>query len=577
VGHFELHPWLLSMLVAVGKSSGGYGVKGHMLDSPTMIRTARLAAALGAFALVLLLLEVFAPSWLDRARRLLSSTRLLVVVSLSLLAIFAGLLLVITTFPGYLDQAEPNITLVAWLVRRGAPLYHSFDSADRYSLLYGPGAYLPYTAALWLGGAATLSVRCVVLLSNLVMLYFLWRTARSLFDAPRALVMLWLVLLFILVPRPNNYLFQVRADILLMTAIAVALFGATRRSGIAAPVALALSTAFIIDTKATAVIYALPLFALLVQRRGLRLTLGIGLATLAVAGLPFLLPNVSLSQYAQWLRRATGHPSTMADLNSTLRTLPILFAPLFLILGPTPWREPKLIAWLRQNLLVLLALVPCLALAVLASSRIGAGSHHLLPFVPLLGYLYAELGQASGWYFLKTWPRLSFYVTSCLTVVVLTRVVGGLMEVSPTWRSWHEAIAIRSELRSVLVRFGPGKVGMGSGDTTSQLTYFRPELVFAGQKFVLDDVALSDMMMDGMPIPAATVAALANCTTPVWLIPRGQQPFMVPSLFAGYDPSLVGPEPMFSPAFREAFSSRYQKAESTTNFDVWICASKLNN
>src|SRR6185369_13172576 len=103
--------------------------------------------------------------------------------------------------------------------------------------------------------------------------------------------------------------------------------------------------------------------------------------------------NVSISQYAQWLRRATGHPSAIGDLMSTLRTLPILLAPLLLILGPTPWKDPKLVAWLRQNLLVLLVLVPCVALAVMASTRIGAGSHHLLPFIPLLGYLYAELQQ----------------------------------------------------------------------------------------------------------------------------------------------------------------------------------------
>jgi len=68
---------------------------------------------------------------------------------LFLLTIFAGLLLANTAFPGYLDQAEPNIATVAWLVRQGEPLYHSFDSADRYSLLYGPGTYLPYAAALW--------------------------------------------------------------------------------------------------------------------------------------------------------------------------------------------------------------------------------------------------------------------------------------------------------------------------------------------------------------------------------------------------------------------------------------------
>jgi hypothetical protein len=385
------------------------------------------------------------------------------------------------------------------------------------------------------------------------------------------LLVLCVILLFILLPRPNHYLFQARADILILAATVIALFGATRPAGFGGPAALAFSTAFIIDTKATAVIYALPLFAMVLQRRGFRTAFLAGIATPAIAVLPFLLPTISVNQYAQWLRSATGHPSSMADLKSTLLTLPILLAPLLLVAGPTPWRDQGLTTWLRRNFLVVLAMLFCMALAVLASTRIGAGSHHLLPFIPLLAYMYMELRRASNGYVSRTWPRLSFYAAAGLAVVVVARVAGGLLEISAPWRFWHDAIEVRDELRSAIVRHGAGKVGMGYGDRPDQLTYFRPDLVFAGQKLVVDDVALSDMSMDGMGIPSATVAALDDCTTPVWLIPRGQQPFMEPSLFAGYYPDLVAPDPLFSAAFREAFSSRYRKADSTRHFDVWVC------
>lgn len=543
-----------------------------MLDSPTLFRAARLVAALGALAIVATLQMTLAPGLLGRARHLLSSARLQVTAALLLLAVFAGLLITNTAFPGYLDQAEPNIASVAWLVRNGAPLYHTFDSASRYSLLYGPGAYLPYSAGLWAGGGSALSVKCVVLLANVVMLYFLWRIARSFVDTPRALVALCVILLFILLPRPNHYLFQARADILILAATVIALFGATRPAGFGGPAALALGTAFIIDTKATAVIYALPLFALVLQRRGFRTAFIAGVATPAVAFLPFLLPNVSLNQYAQWLRSATGHPSSMADLKSTLLTLPILLAPLLLVAGPAPWRDQGLMTWLRKNVLVVLAMLFCMTLAVLASTRIGAGSHHLLPFIPLLGFLYMELRQASNGYVSRAWPRLSFYAGAGLAIVVVARVAGGLVEICAPWRFWNDAIEVRNELRSAMARHGAGKVGMGYGDRPDLLTYFRPDLVFAGQRLVIDDVALSDMSMDGMGIPAATVTALDDCATPVWLIPRGQQPFMEPSLFAGYYPDLVAHDPLFSAAFREAFSSRYRKSDSTGHFDVWVCA-----
>ena len=542
-----------------------------MPASSSAFRIALLVAAVIAVSLAALLLRALAPASLERAVRRLESKPFWLGAAFTVLTGFLALQLLNTFYPGYLDHAEANIASVSWLVRNGAPLYHPFDSAARYSLLYGPTAYLPFVAALWLGGGATLSLKCVVLLANVLMIYFLWRTYRALFDAWRALFMVSVVLLFMHFPLPNHYLLQVRADVLILSALSVALFGATRSSGLAGPVALALGTAFIVDAKASAFIYVLPLFAIFLTRRGFRLSVVVGLATLAAAGLPFLAPNVSLIQYLSWLRSATGHPSASHDLISTLRTLPVLAAPLILIVGPRPWRDPGIVAWFRNNRLVLLVLLPCIAVAVLASRRIGAGSHHILPFIPVVAFLYAELYLASSRDFAKAKPWLVRYLYACLALVVVVRGVSGMREVAAPCFFWRDVLAAKDELRSVLSRYPTRRIAMGYGEAVERVTYLRPELVFASNGLLVDEVALSDMSMDGISIPAATVAAMNDCATGVWLIPKDQQPFALPSSFADLYPELVGRKPLFSDAFRSAFSQHYAKKKPTLHFDVWAC------
>jgi hypothetical protein len=542
-----------------------------MLESPSALRAASLGAALIVIALLAVVLRALAPRWLGPVARVMESSHWRVAAGALILGVLLALLLINIAYPGYLDHAEPSIASVSWLVLNGAPLYHSFDSAARYSLLYGPGTYLPYVAALWIGGGTTLSLKGLVLLANVVMVYFLWRSYRTILDAKGALVLVGLVVLFILVPRPNHYLFQTRSDILILCAVAVALFGATRRSGIAGPVALAIASAFVVDAKVSAAVYLVPLFAMFLKQRGWLPSVAVVLGAMCLAVLPFLIPNISATQYVSWLRRATGHPSATRDLLATLRTLPILAAPLVLIVGPTPWRDPRILEWVRENRLLLLALLPSLAAAVFASTRIGAGAHHLLPFIPLLGYLYAQLYQTCRSNFAARWPWVFGYLCAALGIVVCVRVAGGLLEVGAPWFRWQEAKNARSELQTILQRFPTRNVAMGYGETSNPMVYLRPELVFATNHLLVDEVALSDMSLDGMSIPASTVAALETCSTHVWLVPKGQTPFAVPNSFIEHYPELVGTPPLFSAEFREAFARHYTRRESTTNFDLWIC------
>jgi hypothetical protein len=539
--------------------------------APSTSRSLWLVGCLLVLSFVALLLRAVAPTTLHRLCHLAESKRSWVPASLVVLAAFAALLVANALYAGYLDHAEPNVGSVSWLLLKGAPLYHAIDYPARYSLLYGPTSYLSFALALWIGGGTALSLKGMVLVANVVMGYFSWRTYRRLFDAPTSLFVLAVVLLFSLVPRPNHYLFQVRADVLIMCGMAVGLFAASHPSRTVATLTLALAGACVVDGKASAFIYVIPLLAILLGKHGWRASFAAVACMLGLAALPFLLPNISAKSYLQWIHAARGHPSNFSDLASTLRTLPILIAPLVLMCGPTPWRDAAFMAYLRESRLRLLALGLCLGSAVVASSRIGAGSHHILPFVPVLGYEYALLYRSVGAPFARQRPWTFRYLWACLAVVVVFRVGGGLMEILSPWGRWNWAQAVRDDVHSILRSHSTREVAMGCGEAERAVTYFRPELVFASNHLPVDEQALADMDLDGIELPEATVSSLASCAVGVWLIPKGEIPFALDNAFAALYPQSVPRQPLFPVSFRETFARHYGKKESTAYFDLWAC------
>jgi hypothetical protein len=119
------------------------------------------------------------------------------------------------------------------------------------------------------------------------------------------------------------------------------------------------------------------------------------------------------------------------------------------------------------------------------------------------------------------------------------------------------------------------KIEMGYGEKsgeTNDLTYFRPVLVFAGNPLTLDAPALADMELGKLAVPQSTIAYLQSCQTQIWLIPKGEHPFTLPSLYDGADS--FPRRDIFGDALRTAFFARYQKREASAYFDLWSCAEK---
>ena len=192
----------------------------RLLASSNLLPLAVCATGIGYFAL-----RAVAPAALERVVRLAQARWVWLSVCALFLATYVVTLALSTAYPGYLQHVEPQIAAVAFVVMKGAPMYHSLASAQRYALLYGPLAYLTFTVALATLGASVYSLKFVVLLANVVLVAALWRCAQRVVGPARAVVVTTGVLSLLLL---NDYLFQVRGDVLLVLSVALGLLAVLR-------------------------------------------------------------------------------------------------------------------------------------------------------------------------------------------------------------------------------------------------------------------------------------------------------------------------------------------------------------
>lgn len=534
----------------------------------------------GVSALLFIAARLLWPSQIPNFIDFVESGKFWLPVCGILFAAYLALLALSTTYLGFCDHVEPNIVAVSSLAGRGAPLYHGLESAQRYALLYGPMSYLPFVWALRIFGPHVLSVKLVVLFLNAALLALLWHNYRKRVQVQQAILATVLVLPFLLAGEP--YLIQVRGDVVMLVAAALGLTGALSASRWRAGLLLAAGAGICVAAKITGGLYFVPLFAMLYRRHGIRTTAVTLLGAGAVTCLPFASAAVSIPNYFLWLREAGHHPLAGFEVVRNVKTLATFSAPVALLfwrLYERNWQT--FFNYLREEKLFLLSLAASIGLMSVTASKLGSGEHHYLPFYPLLGYLCCDLYSRA-----ETVPgglgrsalRATVSILLCFWLVarVGTRDTWGWTLTGPHVLDGREsATEVTNDLQEI-IRGHPGEViEMGYGDNLgkpSEVTYLRPLLVFAGNPLTVDEAALDDMELSKLAMPQSTIAYVRSCQTQIWLIPKGERPFLVPSYYDELGSPMI--RDIFGNAFREAFFAQYQKRESSAYFDLWSCDAK---
>ena len=351
-------------------------------------------------------------------------------------------------------------------------------------------------------------------------------------------------------------------------------------SGWRSTLLLALACGLSFDVKFTALFYFAPLFVLLIRRHGWRSAALAAAGVVVFAVLPFFVPGISGLRYLEWLHQTSRQPLSHGEFLRELKLLPVVCAPFVLLL----WQlancgQDYLASYLREKRFFLLVLGGCLAAVAVSSSKIGAGSHHFMPFYPTIAYacadVYSKIRNAAIAASVDPRPTIAPLLWCWLTIAVATQLG---IRLSPTVKtllqSRSEASAVVSDVEGVM-RSHPGKkieMGYGGWNAEYKLTYFRPALVFAGNPFTIDVVALGDMQLSGViAIPPSTLAYVQQCKTQIWLIPKGDEPFSMINVYSLMDPHLFPERPVFSDEFRRLFFQQYRKQPSSQYFDIWEC------
>lgn len=519
---------------------------------------------------------------LNLIKKLVNKPIKYIIIAISYLIIFNYIFLVCynAVNSNFFDHAEPTISSVSWLFQKGQPLYHGLESAERYSLLYGPMLYIINGFFLSLLGPSIFATKFAGTLGALINLVLIFWILKNFLDYQTSIVYLaYITLLFIL--GNSGYVtasFWGRSDPLIMMFVSLALLGVTSRINPLIVVLLcALSLGISLNLKIHAILYYLPIYVLLWRRHGIRYTVCSILISILIVIAPFVFyPQVSLNNYILWLREASQHGVSISALLQNLNYTIYLSAPIIIISAYLLIiARSKFQQCIHQNISYIYSLIISLVVCTILASKYGAGMNHLLPFIPLFSYLFILLFvnniNAIQKNFSQEESKKHFYNTIgsiILTLLILSVISSFINESSIIYTLGEPSTRVINDINKIVKSYPDTTIEMGYSDKGYKYTFFRPILVFAGNPYLIDVVSLMDMQKSGLTIPAQTLEELDLCRPKLWLIPKGAVPFEIGSY---YPPNVQ----LFDDNFKTIFRNKYEFRGQTEYFDLWFC--KLDN
>lgn len=462
-------------------------------------------------------------------------------------------------YPGYLEFNEGSVVAMAHLMLKGQPVYHSLESADRVSHVHGPMVFLWNAWPQLLFGNSVMAARGAAVLAAVLLpaVMLASQLRRGLLAAAVATAFgsaaILLHLNMSVVIRPDTPL-----TICVALAIWAAYWGETRRD-LLPTLVIGLLIGLIAGFKVNAVLYVVPVALYHASGAWIRRLAVMGAVSLAVTVAPFLTDTFSLDALMSMV-------SQMVGKESTWRGFVILwwkFA-LYLCIPIAIWAMAGRQAWRAMDGRTALYLGTQVAVTLLTlypATKIGASHNYLLPLVPAMVDLSLRaLDAASS----RMLPRRALVAAAALAVGLSWQPERRFFKSL----DWDEARTVQAELQTIMRDF-PGKtiqMGVGGVKQGDPLTFrfydYRSALVIAGNPYTLDVGTAMELTKLRVPEPPEMIARLKACHTDLWLVPSGEEPFLLWGFYY---------QPVFSMDFRQTFAANHHKVASYQIYDVWGC------
>ena len=485
---------------------------------------------------------------------------------------YIGVLIVYATHTNFFDHAEANIATVSWLFQTGKPIYHELQSAERYTIPYGPALYIINGFFLNLLKPSIFSAKIGGLLAGGLSLLLIFYILKNLIGSKiatlcSAYISLNFIAIYVYFAAAT---FWNRSDSFLLMFVALALLAVVRTNSLIAILLSALSLGISINLKIHGILYFLPIYILLYFRHGIYSTLVSILGSLILAIAPFIcLQQVSLKNYILWLGEFGKQGISFTLLKGNVVWSIYLFAPVVLIAiyFATNYKN-DFIDFVKEHRILLLSVLISLVAVAVIGSKAGAGMNHLIPFLPLSYYVFALILKQiltlnQDRVFRKTnkyyYCAYISFVLALLTVTALRGVLNEIHLLHLANKYNNEPI---QEIQEI-IKFHPGiTIGMGYGGDYD-LTYYRPLLVYRGNPYLIDAVSVMDAEYLGKKLPNETLKAIDSCQIKLWLIPKGGSPFQLYNYF--------NHRQVFNKEFTNIFLANYERREESNYYDLWFC------
>lgn len=479
---------------------------------------------------------------------------------------FLGLVCVYLLLGNFFDFVEPGIITVSALLAEGHPLYHGAASAAQYNLIYGPVLFLVNAAVLKLLGPSIFAGKLAGGLFSLASVALLFDGLRRRYGSRCALIGAGLLVFSYFAFWPYST-FIARADPLVLGFVALGLWGALLPRPWLAALVLGVAAGAAVNVKAHAGAYFLPAAALLLQEHGLRWVVAAVVASLVVLVAPFaLFSDVSIAAYVHTMLNAAQPGlswSTFADRVEQVLIFQALPTLMVLLVVERPLER------IRRDWFFLSALGVALVIVVAVASRVGSGKIHLVPLsISLVFWLAVVIRDQFAWHQMwgrrgwltrvRTWVALILFIDLVATIIpVNIRMVKLIYD-------GYQVDGAAEDLHEIMLRYPNQSISMGYGTTAhNEVTWYRPLLVFAGNPYLIDEGSMGDLQLAGHDLPPATYRAFEACKVDIWLVPKGDPPFVLSN-------SLGFPH-LFSPRFRRVFLDNYARRAQSRYYDLYFC------
>ncbi len=454
----------------------------------------------------------------------------------------------------FLDHGEPALAARTWRMFTGLAMYNTPADANYQVQAYGPMAFLVNVPLLWLFGGSLGVFKLGAALALIGGVALLFAHGLRLGGREAAVLAAMLAVTGLMRAGPNAIWARPEPFLFLLAAAAVTLAAIPRDGAWRWPplILTGVCLGIAMNMKIHAAVYFAPVLIWSYWRRWWIDWPLIGVVAVAAFAAPFAHPLIDFGDWLSSVFDLLGdRRPDWGKLESVLVHGAFVFASPALM-APFALRSDKAAAALGLILLVMVCLM------IGPSLSPGAGWYYMLPFLPVTVDAFLRLSSAVRMRGLAVGAfGFVFAVTAIAPQVETHRLLAAMEGEEPG------AEALANAARH------PGKtmeIGVGETQENYSRTWVSAKLVFAGHPGTLAPWSNMDSVLLGHPLPPAKEEYIVQCRTDLWLIPAGEAPFAMESLYPGV--------PTYWPAFRQAFMETYEKIETGRYFDVWACRKK---